>query len=154
MEQKMVYKPSLKSFATSLVYDISPAGSVALVTYFVGNTAGLVFTILSGAMVLFSVVLVLNSVAVHLRKLYVNERGIAVRGMLSETAIPWASINRAVLRERKNAITRTDRLLIIESSYDLLSYVISTLSPDEEEKVLAVVRGKTQVVVYHDPQAI
>jgi hypothetical protein len=150
----MVYKPSLKSFVASLAYGLSPLGSVALVMYFVGHTAGLIFKILSGVMVLFSLMNVLSSAMVHLRKLYVTEMGIGVRGILSKTGTSWPDISRVVLRERKNALTRTDRLLIIESPYGVVSYVISTLAPEQEEHVLATVRARTEVVVYHDPHAI
>jgi hypothetical protein len=150
----MVYKPSIKSFVNGLPYDLSPLGSAALVMYFVGSSAGFLFKVLSGGMVLFSVLLVLNSLMVHLKRLYVNEIGIGIRSFGARTAIPWTDISSVVLRERQNAITRTDRLLIIESPQIAFGYVISTLSPNQEEEVLAAVRAKTQVVVYQDQQAI
>lgn len=150
----MEYRTSFRSFLGSLVYDLSPAAIAALVMYFVGGSAPYLLWVASGLMLLFSLLLVLQSLVVFRNRLYLDEVGIAVAGLLSRRAMRWSEVTGATLRERKNAVSRTDRLLVLESRDRMLSYVTSTLSPPEEEAVLAEVGRRTRVVVYQDKPTI
>ena len=77
-----------------------------------------------------------------------------VSGPLIKVSIKWEDIVSAVLRERENAMSRTDHLLVIKSTDKMLSYNTSTLSDEDDRKVIEIVGKKTNLVVQKDKPTI
>lgn len=151
----MFYKSSFKSVVASALFALWPVGTAALVTFFLWNPDRkvLLFAI-GGLQVLLSCFLLLQAVLVHCNKLWLDERVIRVTGPLTATQMGWAEIVSALLRERVNAISRTDRMLVLRSRNDQLIFNTSVLSPEDEEAVLQIIRARTQLVVQRDKPSI
>lgn len=150
----MEYKPSKKSFLGSFLYGLSPMIVAGIVMYFLAESAHFMMWVLSGVMILFSLYLSLQCIFVHMEKLYLEDDGIRTLGLLAKVAMRWSEIDSAVLRERNNAMSRTDNLLILESRDQKLIFNTSTLNPEDERQVLAKVREKTKLVIFKDKPSI
>lgn len=146
----MEYRPSLASFLGSLLYRLSPAATAGLVLYLSGPAARTLIWVLSALMGLFAVFLGLQTVLVHLNRLFIDETGVQVRGPLSDIRSRWEDIHHATLRERENAVSRTDHLLILMGPKIYLNYPTSILSPQDEASVLEEVRKRKKLVVLQD----
>jgi len=66
----------------------------------------------------------------------------------------WTDVLSAVLRERENVISRTDHLLIIQSSRHVIGFNTSSLSKEDEKTVLEMVGRKTPFVIQKDKPTI
>ena len=150
----MIYKPTFKSFCGSILYNSTLLLGAAIFTYFVWERSKTTVWLVDGITVLFFIFLLLQAISVHLKKLYIDDRGIATLGPLNKTGIEWNQITSAVLRERKNAISRTDRLLIVTSMSHLLVYNTSILRPTDESEVLEMVKRRTNLVTKVDKPSI
>lgn len=150
----MVYKPSLKSLFASLLLAFSPLASAATLNYFFAGAKTLVLLIGGGVMAVFSLVLLLQAVFVHRQKIWIDESAIRVTGPFFNTRIAWPEIVNATIRERVNAISRTDRLLTIHSRDEQLVFNTSTLSAPDEEELLATIRSRTRLFVQRDKPTI
>lgn len=150
----MVYKPSLKSLLAALLLALWPVATAATLTYFFGNAKSRVLWVGGGVMALFSLVLLFQAVFVHRQKIWIDERAIRVTGPRFDTRIAWSEIVNATIRERVNAISRTDRLLTIHSQHRRLVFNTSTLSVRDEEEVLAQIRCRTRLFVQRDKPTI
>lgn len=135
----MEYKPTFASFVGSSLYGFSPAILAVIVVYFWGDSLRLIIWILSGFMILLSLFFFLQSIFVYLQKVDLDDYSITVSGPLLNVSIQWEDIVSAVLRERENAMSRTDHLLVIKSASNMISYNISTLSEEDDRKVLGSV---------------
>ena len=150
----MEYRPTFSSFAGSTLYGLSPAILAAIVIYFWGDSLRLIMWVLSGFMVLLSLFFFLQSIFVYLQKVYLDDYSISVSGPLMKISIRWEDIVSAVLRERENAMSRTDHLLVLKSAGNMLTYNTSTLSDEDDRKVLEIVGKKTNLVVQKDKPTI
>lgn len=151
----MEYRPSAASFLGCLVYSLSPAGTAAAVLYFTGPNAGRWIWIPSALMGVFSALLVLQDIVVHLSRLHLDHVGIAVRGPLHAGSLAWSDVRQATLRERVNSVSRTDRLLVLEGSNGrMVNYPISVLSRPSEQKVLEALRSRTVLLTKQDQPSI
>ncbi len=143
----MVYRPTFSSFVESTLFGISPAILSLIVIYFWGDSLRLIMWILTGFMLLFSLVLFLQSVLVYSQKIQLDDNCISVTGILINNSIRWNDISSALLRERENAMSRTDHLLIIKSASQNLAYNISTLSEEDDREIIEIVKRKTNLVL-------
>src|SRR5436190_24371911 len=105
----MEYRPTLQSFLSSLVIALSPAATAGVVVYLRWPATGRFELALAGLGVLISLSLVVQSVVVHLTRLHVTDEAIWLTGPLTgHASLRWSCVRQATLRERKNAVTRTD----------------------------------------------
>lgn len=149
------YRPSFRSFFGSLVFDSSPLLVVAAVYYFKGFHQGLLLGIVSAGMVLYSVFLVVQSCVVFLGRLEMSPVGI--RSFTAFGPMPfikWVDINYAMLRERQNPVSRTDRLLILQTPRAKMNFPVSILSREEEQEVIDEVKRRIHLVVTEDRPAV
>jgi len=157
---KRTYKPNTSSLFGSFLWDFSPA-IIAIIGYrfaHAGATAkGLGWLLVVGtvAMCLFSFFLLMQTIAVHLKRVTIDEGSISVTGPLGTTTVSFSSIVKAVLRERVNPVSRTDHLILIQGrSGELLTFNSSTLSRPEEEDFLNEVRRHVDLEVVSDRPAL
>jgi len=155
-----IYKPKASSLWASFVWDFSPA-LIALIGYgFAHGGAsakglGWLVLVATVAMCLFSVFLLLQTIAVHLRSVTMGQDYICVTGLLGATTIPFSSIAKAMLRERVNPVSRTDHLVLIQSrTGQLLTFNSSTLPPDDEDDFLTELRRHVDLEVVRDKPAL
>jgi hypothetical protein len=82
----------------------------------------------------------------------VNDDGIAeLRSRSGKVVrIRWSEVISAILRERRNAARRDDRLLVIQSRTAKIDFVTSTLTEEDEAQVLAMVDKHTRLVRAQD----
>lgn len=145
------FKPTLRSFIRSLIWDISPAVTALVVTYFTYEKAGLIIIILGVLMGLFSLYLILQTIIVHLQKITLLDEGIFISGLGRPFGLRWSDIEKGTIRERHNIISGTDRLLILYSKNGhILSYNTSTLSKHDENIVLSEVRKRIPTAAIFD----
>jgi len=151
-----IYKPKNSSLLTSFVWDIFPVLIALIGCHFMHEGASsnglewllLVVTI---AMCLLSVFLLIQTIAAHSQSVTLEEDRISITGFLGATAISFNSIDKAVLRERVNPVSRTDHLLIIQSrNGQFLTFNSSTLSPEDEEDFLTELRKHVDLEVVRD----
>lgn len=155
-----IYKPNTSSLLASFVWDFSPA-LIALIGYCFAHEGasarglGWLLLVATVAMCLFSVFLLLQTIAVHLRSVTIWEDRISVTGLLGGTTIPFSSIAKAVLRERVNPVSRTDHLVLIQSrTGQLLTSNSSTLPPDDEDDFLTELRRHVDLQEVRDKPAL
>jgi hypothetical protein len=128
--------------------------TAATAIYFFGDSGSRVLWIGGGIMAFFSLVLLVQAVFVHRQKIWIDERAIRVTGPTFDTRIEWSEIVNATIRERVNAISRTDRLLRIHSQDQQLIFNTSTLSSPDEEQLLDQIRCRTRLFVQRDKPTI
>jgi len=150
----MEYRPSLASFAGSVLYGFTPVITAGIVMYFLWDSTRWIVWVASGFMLILSLYLTVQTICVHLQKLYLDDYGIGVSGPTIEVAMRWQDVISAVLRERNNLMSRTDHLLILESVNQVLSYNTSTLTKKDESEVLELVKKKTHLIIKKDKPTI
>lgn len=157
---KRSYRPSISSLFFSFLWGISPA-VVALVGYLIAHEEasdkGLIWflVVVSVAMCFWSVLLIIQTIAVHMRRVTIDEKSITVAGPLGTTTIAFSSVAEAILRERVNPISRTDHLIMIRShSGGFLVYNPSALSRSDEESFLSLLRRHVDLKVISDKPAL
>lgn len=150
----MDYRPSLDAFWGSFFFGLTPALTAGLFAYFAGGTAGAWFWVPSALMFLLSLYLSVQCVLVFMDRLHLDERLIRAAGPLHKVEITWGEVTGAVLRERANPVSRTDRMLVIRSRRDTLIFHTSTLSEADEEEVLKLVRARVSLTVQRDRPAV
>src|SRR5271157_1934099 len=77
---------------------------------------------------------------VHSSSLEIDDSSIALIAGGRVRRILWDEVTNATIRERNNAITRTKRLLIVQSWQHKIDFVTSVLRESDERQVLEVVR--------------
>jgi hypothetical protein len=150
----MKFKPTWSSFFGSVAFALSPAATAGVVTFFLWENTRTPVLIAGALMIIFSLLLLLQAILVHLKCVYVDEQFIAVAGPLIRTQIRWSEVMEGVLKERHNAMTRTDRLLILRGPSCLVTYNTSTLSQRDERRLLEFVRSKCPMVVEQSKPSI
>jgi len=147
------YRPTFASFLAALPISLSPAVVAAIIVWFLDP--GTALKVVSALFALFALHNVIGDVFVHLGAIHVDERGIMMKGSLGDLrAIEWREVTGAVLRERENPITRTDRLLIIDSDDKRVMFNTNVLKPADEAALLAMVRRHAPLVVERDTPAV
>ncbi len=156
---KRTYKPKTSSLLASFVYDLSPA-IIALIGYRFAHTGasarglGWLLVVATVGMCLLSFYLFIQTIAVHLRRVTIDEESISVTGLLGTTTVGFSSTVKAVLRERVNPVSRTDHLILIQSrTGELLTFNSSTLSRDDEDDFLNELRKCVHLEVVRDRPA-
>jgi len=153
----MEFKPHAKSFFSSLVWALSPVITASIVTYFIYDSAAWkwLLWVADGFMALLSLFLLQQNIYVHLQKIYLDDYCIKVSSPLCTTELKWQDIVDALLRERINAMSGTDHLLILRSyGGHMLLFNTSTLDLKDEEIVLKKVREKTDLKVQRDSPSL
>jgi hypothetical protein len=107
-----------------------------------------------GLMAALSLFLLLQDALVHLIWVEVDEAAISLKGPFGNSRLLWSEVAGAVLKERENAITRTDRLLILRSETERIAFNASTLSQVDEARLLDFVRQRINLVVERSKPSI
>jgi hypothetical protein len=151
----MKYHPTFRSFLSSAAVSISPTATAGVVVYIQWPDVGRILLLLSGLMGLFTAMLLLQDILVHLATISVDDRGISVQGPLRGSShVSWSNVRQTTLRERRNAVTRTDHLLIVEAGGHSVSYPTSALAESDEAQLLDVVRRHVPIVTRVDRAAV
>jgi hypothetical protein len=130
---------------------MSPLASTAIVFYFKGHDVSVFLAILAVIAILFSAYAFYLTCGVYLQQLEVSPLGIRSFTPFGTGALmEWGKINDAALRERRNPVTRTERLLILHSPYGMMTFPLSILSPKEEQEVIEEIKQRTRLVVIED----
>ncbi len=103
---------------------------------------------------LFSVFLLVQDVLVHLHCVYADDDSIAVVGPLARMEIRWSEVTERILKERRNTITITDHLLILRGRSDQVIYNTSTLSRNDEKRLLELVRSNGPLLIEQSKPSI
>jgi hypothetical protein len=150
----MEFRASFISFMRSAFYSLLPTITSGTLIFFLPHPIPLLAKIAFIISLIISVFLFPQSIFVHLQKLYLDEENICVSNIFRATNIRWVNVYSAVLRERENVISRTDRLLILNSPRRNILFQTSILSTKDEELVLEMVRKKTKLVIKKDKKMI
>lgn len=153
----MEFKPCTKSFLNSLLLSLLPVTVAGIGTYFMYDsvTWKWLLWVADGFMGLLSLYLLMQSIHVHLQTLYLDDYCIRTSNPLCTIELEWQYIVNALLRERVNAISGTDHLLILQShNGHMLLFNTSTLNPKDEDIVLQKVREKTNLKAQRDSPSI
>ena len=136
-------KPTFRSFMISFLYDCSPAIMAAIVTYFLHGKIGNWVVLLDVLAGLFCIFLLIQTILVHLRKFSLFEEGIVISGIGRPRGFRWEDFEKAVVRERHNLLSGTDKLLILYFKQGgSIAYPVSVLSKRCENEVLREVRRR------------
>lgn len=149
-----VFQPARSAALRSLVIAVSPALVAAIMVALVGPHMRLFGWAASVVSAIVTVYLVIQTASVFASRIVVDERGIAMIGPLGRTAIAWAEVGQAVLRERVNALTRTDHMLVLTGGRNKLICHPSTLSRQDEDRLLTHVRSHVTLIVQRDKPSI
>ena len=149
----MRYRPSMASFLGSSLYRLSPAMVAGLMIYLAGHRFNVAMWIATAIMFAFALWLFAETITVHTISIDADDEGVRLSSRGRVMALRWRDISSAILRERPNPITRTDRLLILKSGDRQLPLNISTLRPEDEAALLDLARRKTHVIVHEDVPA-
>jgi len=154
MFYNMYYKPTIKSFFSSLVWNFSLAIAAAIITFFGYGTYPRIIIVLDVIVGIIVFVMLVQTIVVHCNKIYVDDACLMTSGLLNTTKMRWEEITSATLLERKNAMSRTDHLLILAGRNNLISYNTSVLSTQDEDTVLKKIMSKTNLVIKEDKPSI
>jgi hypothetical protein len=145
-----LFQPSWSAFLASMLLAFSPTIVAGLVLVLASSAMSWFGWVASGLMGLSTIYLVLQTLYVFTFRIYVDHRGLIVVGRLGRNGIEWHEVCQAVLRERVNAVSRTDHMLVLTGSDKNVVCHPSVLSPADEEQLLAFVREHVTVVVQRD----
>ena len=149
------FRPSLRSFLASLAFAAIPAVIAVAVHHWLGSRMRVLVWIGSAVLVLMSFLYFVQAMSVHLIRLEISPEGIRrFGGPSGEHAMRWSEITEATLRERRNPVSRTDRLLILKSRDKMLNYPLSILSRADELKALEELNRRTKLLVIQDDPAV
>jgi Bacterial PH domain len=148
------FRPSLASFLGTAAYSLTPAATAGLGTFLLWEKRGTGLLVAGGLMAALSLFLLLQDALVHLIRVEVDETSISLVGPFGRSRLRWSEVAGAVLKERENAITRTDRLLILRSKTDRIAFNASTLSQVDEARLLDFVRQRINLVVERSKPSI
>ena len=143
----MHYRPTIKSFFGSLVYDCWILFLAAILTFFAYRTCPRIILVFDIIAVVITLVLLTQTIFVHCTKIYLDDERVITSSPLSRTEIYWQDVTEAILYERRNIMSRTDHLLLLRTRNSMISCNTSTLDPSDEERVLGMVRSKTNLAV-------
>ena len=146
-----LYRPSFRSFLGCIAYSLSMALVAGIVLFMTRPHPGVLIWIGSILMLLFSFALCVQDVVVHLIQLEISSLGIRTFGGITPArAMLWSEITEALLRERHNPVSRTDRLIILKSHRGMMNYSLSVLSRSDEQEALEELNRRTRLVVMQD----
>ena len=152
MNRVFYFRPTLKSFLISLIYDLSPISVAIFGTVFIKGEITANHKISNIVMCIVSLILQLFSVYAHIYQISIQDHCIILKRFSKLYFISWTSIKQAVIRERKTFHKRNDRLLVLQLyNGNKVSYSTSTLSKQHENFVLLEIRKRiptTQIFDY------
>ena len=149
------FRPTLTSFVLSSLYRMTPAMTAIAVTYFFYHKSGVVLIILDVLTGLFCIYLILQTIIVHLQKNSLLEDGIVISGLSRPYGLRWSDVDKAIVRERHNLLSGTDKLLVVISKRgNSIAYPVSVLSRDDQNEILREVRRKTPTSTVFDNPTI
>lgn len=145
------FKPTFRSFILSLLYRITPAFSAVIVTYFLYDKAKVFIIIVDVITGLFCLYMTLQTIMVHIQKITLLEEGILFSSFGRPFGFRWSDIEKADIRERRNILSGTDRLVILYTKKgDKIPINTSTLSKNNEKKVLSEIRKRIPTSTFFD----
>lgn len=148
------FRPSLASFLGAAAYSLIPAATAGLGTYLLWEKRSTGLLVAGGLMAALSLFLLLQDVVVHLIQVEVDEGAISLIGPFGRSRMRWSEVEGAVLKERENAITRTDHLLILRSRTARIAFNASTLSEANEARFFDFMRQRINLVVERSKPSI
>jgi hypothetical protein len=147
------FKPTLRSFVLSSLYGFSPAIGASTVTYFQYEKHPTLTMVIDGITLLVCLLWLVQGIVVHLQQLYITDEGIVISGWAAPYGLQWSDIRRAILRERHNILSGTDKLLVIIGPGEKkLNYPVSILSTTDQTEGMQEVRRRIAVSsVFDEP---
>jgi len=147
------FRPTLWSFVHSSLYRMTPAMTGAAIVYFFYEKNGAIAVVTAVLSALFCIYLLLQTIVVHTQRIYLLDDAIVISGIGRPYGIPWSEVEKAVVRERHNLLSGTDKLLVIVSRQGAqMAYPVSILSRDAQKHVLREVRRRVPTSsVFDDP---
>jgi len=149
-----IFRPSRAAFFRSLLFAGSPAGLATITVLLAGQQMNWFGWVASGSMGVLTLYLGVQTVFVFSTRIAVDAKGLAILPPFGAIGIPWTHVERAVLRERVNALTSTDRMLVLTGAGKQVICHPSVLSPDDQERLLTLVRSQVEVIVQRDKPSI
>jgi len=146
------YRPSFRSLVASLAWAAAPLlGPIIIWVIFPAFLNNVIAWGLTGLMILYSMFLLIQALVVHCVRLTLNENGLS----FGRRTIQWSDINDAVMKERRNPVSRTDRVIMIRlHDGKVMNYNLSTLDPSDEDDAIRFIRGKIRLPVVQDRPAL
>lgn len=145
------YKPTFRSFISSFFYRISPAFSAAVFTYLLYDKAKILVIIGDVVTGLFCLYMAIQTIVVHIQKITLLEEGILFSGFGRPYGFRWSYFEKADIRERRNLISGTDRVVILYTKKrERIPINTSTLSKKDEKKVLSEIRKRIPTSTFFD----
>lgn len=141
------FRPTFVSFLSAAAYSSTPAATAGLCTFLLWEKRGIGLLVAGALMATLSLVLLLLDAMIHLVQVKVDEVAISLAGPFGRKCLPWAKVQSAVLKERENTISRTDRLLVLRGASQRVEFNVSTLSVTDEARLLDFVRQKVPLMV-------
>jgi hypothetical protein len=137
------YRPTLKSFLISLIYDLLPITVAIIVTVSMKKENTVYHKVLNVIMAITSIIMFITTLFAHLNRISIQDQGIFLKRFKKPYYIAWGSIEKANIRERKTLYNGKDKLLILHLyNGNTVSYSISTLSKRHENIVLLEIRKR------------
>lgn len=145
------YKPTPAFLMMQIPFSLSPAVLGVAIALLLQERTGWWIWIPGSAGVLLALNSLISDVVVYSSRIILLDEGILTRRLGTTSAIPWPAVMSVALRERKNAVTRTDHLLLFKlTNGGHQSFCASTLPPEEEQDLLARIRERFPVSVFQD----
>jgi hypothetical protein len=149
------FRPTLWSFVGSSLYGCTPAIAAAIATYFQYDKHPTLILIADGITILLCLFLLFQCIVVHLQRLHITDEGIIIAGCWATYGIRWDDMQKAVLRERRNILSGTDKLLVIHGQADSkIGFPVSILSSAAQNDVMREVRRRINVSSVFDKPSI
>ena len=150
--KESIYKPTLRSFICSVGYLsilLLPPATVTYVYYHKSPTFVVTVDVLVGLVFIWQL---WSTIIAHRNVVVVSYEGIGVRNMFAARFLEWESVKGALIRERHNKISRTDRLVKIESiDGEVLMFPLSVFSRAAEIEIMERLRRHAPTSTQIDP---
>jgi hypothetical protein len=153
---KKTYKPSFKSFVSSLIWDFSLAIAGILGYHFSVDQSTAKFKVwflFISLCVLCGISLILftQTIYVFTRRIIIDDERISLSGISGTKTMRFDFVMNATLNERINQISRTDHLLkIVDRKGEVLIINPSTLSRSDEKDFIAFIGSRINLEVIND----
>lgn len=153
--RKNSYKATFRSFLGSLTSEFSLILTALVGTYFFYETSPTVITILNVIVGLVFVSALLSTISAHLTEINIIDDGILLKRMSLLQQLSWEEIKKAKIRERRNKMSRTDRLVILEAEGgDAMMFCTSVFKKDDETEILRQIRSHVPTSTHFDNPTI
>ena len=149
--------PTRASLVKSLAFDLSGPLLLALLAIFGAEHTGWWGGSIAILFAIYSLPNIFRTLRVHAWKVNFDQNRISVEtpNPIERFSCEWNDISKATLRQRKNLISGTDRVLILENKKGETIWLnISTFLPTQIETLMDTLRKHTIISSIHDDPTI